>query len=96
MKTGFFIYRIYAGTAVTGTDKMPGFHIDPAGIFSDLTLKEIIVGSIFPFFIITHIQMIEPDKRFHRCRRNPGIQKFSHGNGNSRIDQGTDHHTPGH
>ena len=65
MKTGFFHHRIYTGPAVTGTDKMPGFHIDPADTLPDLSLEKIIVGNIFPRFIITHIQMIEPDKRFH-------------------------------
>ena len=96
MKTGFFIHRIYTGPAVTGTDKMPGFHIDPAGTLPDLSLEKIIVGNIFPRFIITHIQMIEPDKRFHCCCRNPGIQKLSHNRGNSRGNQRPDHHTPGH
>ena len=96
MKTGFFICRIHTHPAVTGTDKMSRFHINMAGTLPDLPLEKIIVGSIFTLFIITHIQMIEPYKGFHRCCRKPGIQKPSHGNGNNGSNQRPDHHTSGH
>ena len=96
MKTGFFICRIHTHPAVTGTDKMSRFHINMAGTLPDLPLEKIIVRDVFTLFIITHIQMIEPYKGFHRCCRKPGIQKLSHGNGNNRSDQWTYQHASGY